>query len=200
MPYYHGMSHALKDRIALRALRDAPHEGWTMDALRRAAENEGQKAQMAAALFTGMDDAARHISALFDRMMMEQLVSIDTENMKVRERIACAVRTRLDIMAPYRDCLRVSMAHWARPMRSVRAAKTLWRSADQIWTWAGDTATDYNHYTKRALLSGVMASTLLYWFQDTLPASAGTRQFLDRRITNVLSVGKVIGTLRKKAA
>jgi ubiquinone biosynthesis protein COQ9 len=76
----------------------------------------------------------------------------------------------------------------------------LWRSADRIWTWAGDTATDYNHYTKRALLSGVMASTTLFWMQDNSPASAASRAFLDRRIDNVLNIGRLLGTLKKKAA
>lgn len=194
------MSQSLKDAIILRALSAAPLQGWTLDALREAAVAEGQKPQMADALFASLNEAARHASDLFDRMAMEQLANIDIAGMKVRERIAAAVRTRLDLMAPYREGLRVSAAHWTRPLRTMRAAGPLWRSADRIWAWAGDTSQDYNHYTKRALLSGVMASTFLYWLQDNSPGGVSTRGFLDRRIENVMTAGKFIGSFRKKAA
>lgn len=35
---------------------------------------------------------------------------------------------------------------------------------DDIWYWAGDRSTDFNWYTKRALLAGIYTSTgLLIW-------------------------------------
>jgi len=190
----------MKDTIIDIALKDAPFEGWSMDSLRLAAEKAGQKPQMADALFSDVAGATKYISVFFDTRMMQQLENMDVEKMRVRERIAAAVQTRLDLMAPYREGLKIALAHYARPLRSLRAAKPLWESADKIWVWAGDTASDYNRYTKRGLLSGVMASTLLFWLQDNSPGNAATRQFLDRRISNVLSVGKVIGNFRKKAA
>lgn len=190
----------MKDKIIEQALKDAPYAGWSMDALRAAAEKAGQKPQMADALFSDIAGATKYISAFFDARMMEQLERIDIERMRVRERIAVAVQTRLDLMAPYRGGLKAALAHYARPLRSLRAAKPLWTAADHIWTWAGDTSTDYNRYTKRALLSGVMASTLLFWLQDNSPGASATRQFLDRRINNVLSAGKIIGGLKRKAA
>lgn len=182
----------MKDRIVLQALQDAPAQGWSMEALRLAAKACGQKPQMADALFDSIHDAGAHLSDLFDRRMMEQLESIDAGNMRVRDRIATAVQTRLDLMAPYRDGLRLIC------QARMRMLKNLWRSADQIWVWAGDTATDYNHYTKRALLSGVMASTFLFWLNDNSSGYAATRAFLSRRIENVLTAGKFLGTLGKR--
>ena len=190
----------MKDKILLRALKDAPFDGWSMDALRLAAENVGAKRQMADALFPNIGAATRYVGEFFDGQMMDALSSIDTTKLRVRDKIAKAIETRLDLMAPYKNGLRVAFAHWMRPMRSLGAARPLWASADHIWNWAGDTVTDYNRYTKRALLSGVMASTVLFWLQDDSPASAATRQFLDRRINNVLTVGKFLGGMKKKAA
>lgn len=182
----------MKDKIVERALKDSPTLGWSMDALRDAAQACGAKAQMADALFDNSDDARAHLSDFFDRRMMQQLKSIDTTNMRVRDRIATAVQTRLDLMAPYRAGLRLTFTARARMI------KPLWRSADHIWAWAGDTATDYNRYTKRALLSGVMASTFLFWLNDDSSGFAATRAFLDRRIENVLAAGKFLGTLGKR--
>lgn len=190
----------MKEKILLQALKDAPLNGWSMDALRIAAQDMGQKPQMADALFCSIAGATRGISDIFDAQMMDSLKNIDSENMRVRERVAKAVQIRLDLMAPYKDGLRVALSFRSRPSRSLSGAKSLWKSADQIWNWAGDTASDYNHYTKRALLSGVMASTTLFWLQDNSPAHAATKQFLERRISNVLNVGKFLGSMKKKAA
>lgn len=186
-----------KDRIIMSALAAA--DGWNMDALRRAAAACGMSAATADKLFTGgIEDATAHMTDMFDHLMLAQLQGVDTQALRVRERIARAVMTRLDLMAPYREGLRAALSLRAHPLRAARAAKQLWRSADAIWVWAGDTATDYNRYTKRALLSGVMASTLLYWLQDTSPGFAGTRAFLDRRIETVLAVGSAIHRLKPK--
>ncbi|NBX65473.1 MAG: COQ9 family protein [Proteobacteria bacterium] len=192
------MNH-LKDAIALAALDDAPFDGWTMAALGRAAQNLGKPALMAEALFPeGIADATRHVTDIFDRRLMAELKGIKTQDLRVRERIALAVMTRFQIMTPYKPGLRVALAVWTNPFQAPRAAKTLWASADKIWVWAGDTATDYNHYTKRALLSGVMASGLLFWLQDQSPKGADTRAFLERRIDSVLALGRLVG--RRKAA
>lgn len=189
----------LKDALALKALDDAPFEGWTADALGRAATSLGKPAMTAEALFPdGILDATRHLSTLFDRKLAAKLKRVNTDTLKVREKIALAVMMRLELMTPHKAGLRVALATWARPLQLPRAAKALWGSADKIWVWAGDTSTDYNHYTKRALLSGVMATTLLYWLQDQSPKAASTRAFLERRIENVLAIGRIAG--KRKAA
>lgn len=179
------------DAIVLQALKDAPFDGWGVDALRRAAERLGHSPRMADALFPeGARSAATHAARIFDRQMKTQLEGLDITKLKIRERVAKAVMTRLQLMAPYRAGIRVLAA---RP-----DLRHLWASADVIWQWAGDTATDYNRYTKRALLSGVMGATLLFWFQDNSPRYAATEAFLHRRIENVLTIGKLLG--RKKQA
>ncbi len=191
----------IKDKIVLHALEAVPHAGWNMNALREAAVAMGQEAQMADALFAdGVRDATRHLTSIFDAQLMTRLKLIDATPLRVRDRITKAVLIRLDLMTRYRDGLTVAMTYWARPLRTIHAAKTLWQSADAIWNWAGDTSTDYNRYTKRALLSGVMASTMLFWLQDRTPQFTATHEFLDRRIENVLTIGRAIGGRKRKAA
>lgn len=189
----------LKDAVVLKALEDAPICGWSMTTIKRATQSLGTPSMMGDALFPdGIMDATRHVTDLFDRRLAAKLKATKPDAMRVRERIAHAVMTRLELMTPYKAGLHVVFAAWARPLQTPRAAKALWASADKIWIWAGDTATDYNRYTKRALLSGVMATTLLYWLQDASPKAAATRAFLDRRIENVLKLGSLIG--RRKTA
>jgi ubiquinone biosynthesis protein COQ9 len=110
--------------------------------------------------------------------------------MKVRDRIRSMIWFRLDLMAPAREALRKGLAILAMPQNLALALRTGWRSADVIWRLAGDTATDYNHYTKRLTLSAVYTSTLLAWLDDDSEGFAQTGAFLDRRLHDVMKFEK----------
>ena len=68
-----------------------------------------------------------------------------------------------------------------------------------MWRLAGDTATDYNHYTKRLTLSAVYTSTLLAWLDDDSEGFADTAAFLDRRLDDVMRFEKWKGEWRGNA-
>jgi ubiquinone biosynthesis protein COQ9 len=111
--------------------------------------------------------------------------------MKIRARITELVATRLEIMAPDKEGLRRAQAVMASPQNLPRAARIGWRTADRMWRLAGDTATDFNHYTKRMTLSAVYLSTLTVFVNDDSEDCTDTRAFLDRRIDNVMQFEKV---------
>ena len=113
--------------------------------------------------------------------------------MKVRERIATAVRLRLEQVAPHREAVQRGLAFFALPQNAAIGLKCLYRTVDAIWYAAGDRATDYNFYSKRLLLAGVYSSTLLVWLNDTSEDQAETWAFLERRIAEVLQVAGLLG-------
>lgn len=187
----------IKDKIIESALPDVPFDGWTADVLERAAIAAGYEAAMVTAVFPkGVKDAVIYFSHWADKQMLDALKKTDPASLKVRERIALAVRVRFEQLEPYREAERLAIAYWMRPFRKYEGVKLVWKTADVIWDWAGDTATDYNHYTKRGLLSGVLTSTALFWLNDQSPARVDSWAFLDRRIENVLSVGKIVGRFK----
>lgn len=187
----------IKDAIIEAALPNVAFDGWTMGCLEDAAASAGYSRAMVKSVFpAGVRDALIHFSGWADRQMLTRLGKAKPAPEKIREKIALAVRTRLDILVLHREAERLAVAFWARPVRKYEGAKLLWKTADAIWRWAGDTSTDYNRYTKRALLCGVLASTVLFWLTDTSQGHADTDGFLDRRIANVLSVGKIVGRLK----
>ena len=110
--------------------------------------------------------------------------------MKIREKIRALVWQRIEIMTEAREAIRRALAILAMPQNALLAAKIGWRSADAMWRLAGDTATDFNHYTKRMTLGAVYASTLLVWLDDESAGFADTAAFLDRRIDNVMRFEK----------
>ncbi len=187
----------IKDKIIESALPDVPFDGWTAEVLERAAIAAGYEAAMVTAVFPkGVKDAVIYFSHWADKQMLDALKKTDPASLKVRERIALAVRVKFERLEPYREAERLAIAYWMRPFRKFEGARLVWKTADVIWDWAGDTATDYNHYTKRALLSGVLTATALFWLNDHSAGQKDSWAFLDRRIENVLSVGKIVGRFK----
>lgn len=126
-----------------------------------------------------------------DQAMLEALDGLDLPRMRIRERVTAAVRLRLEAQAPYKEAARAMSRALARPDRTPEAARLLWRTADRIWRALGDSSTDGNFYSKRAILSGVLASTYARWFADQSEEAAETWAFLDARIENVMQFEKL---------
>lgn len=188
-----------RDIILENMLPDVPFTGWTAAGMAAAAERAGFAPEMAAAVFPGgLPDMVAHFSDWADRGMMAALAGTDPETLRIRDRVATAVMARLRVLAPHREAVRAALSYWSMPPRGVRAGGVVWRTADRIWDWAGDTATDYNRYTKRGLLCGVIGSTTLAWLGDDGATGdmAATRAFLDRRIENVMQWGRFVGKIK----
>ena len=181
-------------RIALApAIADAAvFDGWTSLAVANAAEAEGVDPEVAKFAFKGgaMTLIAAWIAAI-DSAMAQALPAEALAGMKIRERIRSLVQFRLDAVAGQQEALRRALAIMAMTQNAGQALKLGWGSADARWRLAGDTATDYNHYTKRMTLGALYASTLAVFAQDESDGFADTRAFLERRIDNVMQFEKV---------
>ena len=181
----------LRAALAPRIAANAAFDGWSNAAIDSAAASLGIDSGVARLAFA--DGALDMIDAWFahiDRAMAERLPPDKVAAMKIRERIAALVETRLGLLAPDRESLRRAAAVLAMPQNAARAARLGWRAADVMWRLAGDTATDYNHYTKRGLLGGIYAATVAVFLQDESECWAETRGFLGRRIENVMQFEK----------
>jgi ubiquinone biosynthesis protein COQ9 len=126
-----------------------------------------------------------------DRALQTWFTPKRLEKLKIREKIRALVWRRLEIMAPAREAVRRALAILAMPQNVPQALRTSWRTADLMWRIAGDTATDFNHYTKRMTLGAVYASTLLVWLNDESEGWSETSAFLDRRIDDVMKIEKL---------
>lgn len=192
------MEHAIKDadRIAIldALLVRVPFEGWTERSLRMASEDAGLAASDARAAFPGgLADALRALYRHWDERMIAALDQTDLPAMRIRDRIATAVRIRLGLHHDHREALRRLAALQLTPAYAGDASRALYRTVDAMWRAAGDTATDYNFYTKRALLTGVYTSTTLFWLNDRSPDHRASWAFLDRRIDDVMGIQKLRG-------
>lgn len=175
----------LKQQLLKRALVHVPFEGWSQAVLDQAALDIAGEASYGWRLFPkGPLEAIAYWNAGLDQEMLASLPSPDTY--RVRDRVALAVKTRLQLLLPAREAARKTMTYLARPQNLGEATRLLYRTVNEIWYYAGDTSTDYNFYTKRGLLALVYSSTFLYWLRDDSDDCEATWAFLERRMDEVL--------------
>lgn len=188
----------LRARLAPRIAAAAAFDGWSAEAAANAARDSGIDPDVAAYLFRGgaMDMISAWIATV-DAGMAEALPASALAGLPMRERIRRLVIFRLDAVAGREESLRRALAVMALPANAAAAVKLGWRSADAMWRLAGDTATDYNHYSKRAILGGVYAATLAVFVDDHSDDKAETKAFLDRRIAGIMRFEKAKARLLK---
>jgi ubiquinone biosynthesis protein COQ9 len=191
------VSRDLRDAILLATLPHVAFDGWSHAALRAGAADAGRSApELLHAFPGGAADAIAHWSDWADRQAVYAIQSADMAHLRTHERVAMGVWARLEAMGRWREAARKATAWLATPRHAALASRLTYRSCDTIWRAAGDTATDFNFYSKRGLLAGVVLSTTLFWLQDTSEGNMETSAFLDRRIAAVLAVGGRIGRAR----
>jgi ubiquinone biosynthesis protein COQ9 len=187
-----------REAIIAAALPNVPFDGWTLETLRRAAADAGYDPLTALRVFPrGPIEAIEVWVAQADRRMLEALERQDGAGLKVRERVAAAIRLRLEDLGPHREAVRRALAVLALPHYAPLAARLVWGTVDAIWYAAGDTATDFNYYSKRGLLAGVYSATVMYWLEDKSEGFADTWKFLERRLADVLRLPQALGRLRQ---
>jgi len=177
---------ATEQALLDETLKLAPIHGWTRKTVLLAGKALGMSPGETELLVPhGPADLAALLNRRHDARALAALG--DGSNLKIRERIRCAVEARLDAAASDEPALRRFTGFLALPQNLALAARLTWETADVLWRWAGDTATDENHYSKRALLAGILTGAA------ALRMTAGRREalaFVDRRIENVMSFEK----------
>ena len=181
----------LRRQLALPTGENAVFDGWTRAAIDAAADGLGIDRDQAR---LAMPKSAAGLIETYihgvDSALEEQVTPEALASLKIREKIRTLVWTRLEIMGPAREAVRRALSILAMPQNAPLGARLGWHSADLMWRMAGDTSTDFNHYTKRLTLGAVYASTLLAWLDDQSEGWADTAAFLDRRIDNVMQFEK----------
>jgi ubiquinone biosynthesis protein COQ9 len=182
----------LRRRLALAVGENAVFDGWSQTAVDSAAQQLGVDPVQARLAMpksqAGMIDL--YIQEV-DRALEAYFTPERLAPMKIRDKIRALVWKRLEIQGPAREAVRRALAILAMPQNLPLALRMSWRTADHMWRIAGDTSTDFNHYTKRMTLGAVYGSTLVVWLDDQSEGRSETAAFLDRRIDDAMKIEKL---------
>jgi ubiquinone biosynthesis protein COQ9 len=186
-----------KAQLLDAALMHVPFDGWSPATFKAAIADSGVDPTVAQAVCPrGAVDLAVAFHKRGDHLMLEALKAENLGEMRFRDRIARAVRLRLELVTD-KEAVRRGTTLFALPPYAPDGAKLIWGTCDLIWNTLGDTSTDYNWYTKRATLSGVYSATVIFWLGDTSAGNEDTWALLDLRIDNVMQIEKVKAQVQK---
>lgn len=188
-----------RERLLDAILPHVVFDGWSEAAFRAAAADIGMALPLARAYCPrGAADLAADYHRQGDRQMAAALAATPKEGLRFRDKVALAVRLRLE--GADREIVRRGAALFALPQNAATGAALIWGTADAIWTVLGDRSDDINWYSKRATLSAVYSSTVLYWLGDDSEGHQATWDFLDRRIEGVMQFEKFKAGVRDNPA
>lgn len=188
------------EALVAAALPHVAFDGWSEGTFRAALADRGLSAAEGRRIAPrGAVDLAVGYHRLGDRAMAAAMAAEDQSEMRYRDRVARAIWLRLEA-SPDREVVRRGTALFALPHLAPLGASLIWGTADAIWEALGDTSRDINWYSKRATLSAVYGSVVLYWLGDESEGAARTREFIDRRIEDVMRFEQVKARVRESAA
>ncbi|MEO1549498.1 MAG: COQ9 family protein [Pseudomonadota bacterium] len=186
-----------RDAVLDIAILNAVFDGWGEGALREAVREAQVDPGLAKLAFPrGAVDLALAFHRRGDTALAARMASDEMQGLRYSQKVARALELRIDVMADQRDAVRKAAAFFALPQNAADGARAVWETADTIWKGLGDSSQDYNWYTKRATLSAVWSSVVLYWLGDDSPDHARTLDFIERRIDNVMAFEKVKSQIR----
>lgn len=187
-------SDKLRDRWLDALLPEVSKTGWTVGAMRRSAAELGLTAgETALAAPNGITDLIDHFFARAADQMHETLAAQELDAMRTHDRVAAGLLAWLQALDPDKAAVRKAAGRGLLPWGAGAAIKRVWSIADTIWDAAGDTATDYNRQTKRALLSAVIPPIILHWLHNDDRDKLET--FIQRRLQRAMKVGQAGGKI-----
>jgi ubiquinone biosynthesis protein COQ9 len=191
----------VRTQLLEAALAHAAFDGWSSSTFKKACADIGLSDGDARSACPGGDlELIAFWSRQLDREAGRKIIKAELAKMKIRERVTFGVLCRLESISPHEEAARRARARLLLPDAATQAPQLLWATADTIWRAIGDTSTDANFYSKRAILSGVFATTLSSWLNEDSSDKPQARAFLDRRIQNVMDFEKTKGQILKLTA
>ena len=190
---------SIREAVLKVALPELAREGFNDEVLARAGKKAGFKPiEVNSAFPHGAGSLVEEFSHWADARMSAKMKSVKDKSLTARVR--AAVKARIEAVAPHKEAVRRGTAFLALPPNAALGAKLVYRTVDAMWRAAGDRSTDFNFYTKRAILAGVYGATLLYWLGDESKGNEKTWGFLDHRLANVMTFEKFKKNARETMA
>lgn len=186
---------SLKEEVLKQALHLIPYDGWSKESFETAVGNANVDLDIGYKIFPkGESDLANFFHEFGDKRMLETLATADLSGLRYSEKIAEAVWIRVSAFEDYQlhqILLKKALSTFLLPVNLLPGTKLVWSTADKIWNFMGDTSEDYNWYTKRMILSGIISSTFLFFIGDKSNDFEDTRDFINRRIADVMEFEKL---------
>ncbi|XP_037264774.1 ubiquinone biosynthesis protein COQ9, mitochondrial [Falco biarmicus] len=186
----------LQHRILTAALEFVPEHGWTAEAIAEGAKTLGLSAAAAGMFHSDGGELILHFVSQCNTKLTElleqeqkQVQLGEAEKKSTDQFLRDAVEARLRMLIPYIDKWPQALSILLLPHNIPSSLNLLTSMIDDIWQYAGDQSTDFNWYTRRAVLTGIYNTTELVMMQDSSPDFEETWRFLENRVADAMNMG-----------
>ena len=187
-----------RSQILAKMLGRAAFDGWTDLALDGAGKDAGFTPEEVRFLFpAGVRDVLKFWDNGVNEAVAASMSAPEFSELKIREKVGQAVLRRFELLRPHKEAARRVAAFLALPINASLGASLSWAVADMIWRGLDDASTDFNYYSKRAILVGVYLSSFAKWLSDDSIDGRETKNFVSARIDNVMQIEKLKSQVRK---
>jgi ubiquinone biosynthesis protein COQ9 len=192
----------LRKQLFDEIIKNVPFDGWSKEALRNASAALSLEPDYAEHLFAdGIIEVVQMLITELDKEMLTRYHAKDRSEFGITKKVKEALKIRFQIMAERKLLFHQTIMYLTLPWNTPKAIKFAWNTADLIWhDVVGDNSLDFNYYSKRSLLSGVYAASLLYFISDNSIKHEDTFDFIDRKINDVVSLGRNLSKLKQTNA
>ncbi|XP_025890144.1 ubiquinone biosynthesis protein COQ9, mitochondrial [Nothoprocta perdicaria] len=185
----------LQHRILAAALEFVPEHGWTAEAIAEGAKTLGLSAAAAGMFRSDGSELVLHFvsqcnTKLAELLEQEQkLVQLgETQKKTTDQFLRDALEARLRMLIPYIEKWPQAVSILLLPRNIPSSLSLLTSMIDDICHFAGDQSTDFNWYTRRAVLTGIYNTTELVMMQDSSPDFEDTWRFLENRVADAVNM------------
>ncbi|NXS51483.1 COQ9 protein, partial [Brachypteracias leptosomus] len=185
----------LQHRILAAALDFVPEHGWTAEAIAEGAKSLGLSVAAAGMFHSDGSELVLHFVAECNTRLAELLeqeqkrVQLgEAEKKPTDQFLREAVEARLRMLIPYIEKWPQALSILLLPHNIPSSLNLLSTMIDDILHYAGDQSTDFNWYTRRAVLTGIYNTTELVMMQDSSPDFEDTWRFLENRVTDAMNM------------
>ncbi len=183
----------LNDIVIDQALKHVEYDGWSDQTLKKVCQELKLSEEKIYQMFPrgGVDLALAFHERDDERFLINfSILESNQTNQRVRDRVESAINCRLDTAAQNREAVKRSLALLTTPFYLSQGTRAVWDTCDRIWIAVGDESVDLNWYSKRIILSSVYTAVLLFWVEDDSKNFSQTKEFISRRINNVMDLDR----------
>ena len=189
----------LRYQILLKAKEHVSKCGWNDKLFYNIASKSKFKFSEIAVLFPeGYITLLEMYLDTVNNQMTEDSKKINLIRLRVHERVKELVILRLKIMSREKELISKTYFHLLLPQNFKIASRCLYKAVDQIWFVAGDNSTDFNFYSKRAILASIYTLTMIHFINnDNMDETLSVLNKLLKRVSKIPKIKSNISDYTK---
>ena len=188
-----------KQRFLNHFISIVQKNSWNIESFNKAQKKLKYSPNLLKVLFPNkLNDLVFYFSDFINKKMITVYKKKRINKKSLRLQILTLLKIRFSILNEYKSVIKESMVFLCSPSKQLLSSKLIFKTADFMWISINDKSTDYNFYTKRAILGTIYSVVILFWLNDKSNKLDKTYNLLEKLIMNMNFISSLKECLKEK--